>query len=194
MFQKKAVLKIIVLVLFILGFIYCLIPSPKSIDAFPPLPNSLKSDLEGDTIQNPNIAAYFSDFDRKFITNYYKEIYSKKLFFGISLPVIRLNHPPELAYKYIRDQQESTFLEEYIFPLHESLFVNGYEPQIENQMHHNETSYWGDRIDYYGHWYLSKATLRYYPSSIYSRVAVYLGIWATSIWLIILFKKAIKNE
>ena len=44
--------------LFLVGLTYLLIPGPASINDFYLLPGSTKSDLTGDTIQNPNIAAY----------------------------------------------------------------------------------------------------------------------------------------
>ena len=49
-------------VIFLLGLVYLLVPGPSKIEDFPPLPTSTKSALEGDTIQNPNIAAYYSNF------------------------------------------------------------------------------------------------------------------------------------
>lgn len=170
--------------LFLLGLIYVIFPTTSSIDSFRPLPNSTKSSLEGDTIQNPNIAAYFSQFRREFITNFYRSDFEKKLIPGIPLPVIRINHPPEYAYTYIRDQQESTFLEEYVRPLRESLFVNGYEPLIENQIRRREASLIGNNIIYEEKLYPSKTTIRYYPTSPFFRVIVYIGIWISAIALI----------
>lgn len=189
MIMKKIGL-IVVGMVFLLGLVYELLPSPRGITQFPPLPGSTKSQLEGDTIQNPNIAAYFSNFNRAGITAFYKDFFSRQLIKGVPLPVVALNHPPEDAYTYVRDQQESTFLEEYVFPMHESLFVNGYEPMVENIMHNNIRSYEGDRIDYHGIWYLSKATLRYYPSNVLVRTTLYICIWLSGLALFKLYKKA----
>lgn len=176
------------LAVFLIGLFYILLPGPGSIGDFPPLPGSVKSNLEGDTIQNPNISAYFSDYNRAFITNYYKSIFTGKLLFGL-IPATRINHPPEEAYRYVRDQQESTFLEEYVFPLRESIFVNGYEPFIENEIYHAPHSPYGDRVEYQKNWYLSKTTLRFYPSNIFFRIFVYLGIWVSCYLLYKLSKK-----
>lgn len=40
----------------------------------------------------------------------------------------RLNYPPEEAQTLIRDQTKSTFLEEIVHPLRESVYINGFEP------------------------------------------------------------------
>lgn len=177
LFPKARRIRLIMLFVFVLGAIYLLLPGPSSIDDFPGLPNSVKSDLPGDTIQNPNIAAYFADVRRDFITRYYKNIFSRMLFLGLPLPIIALNHPPELAYKYVRDQQESTFLEEYVFLLRESIFVNGYEPSVENQILKKQSSEVGNHVIYNGVMYDAKTTLRFYPSNLSSRLLVYFGIW-----------------
>ena len=185
---KRAIL----IIVFVLGLIYILLPGPSSVFDFPPLPNSIKSDLDGDTWQNPNIAAYFSDFRREEITKFYKSFFSRSIFLGIPLPIISLNRPPEEAYKYVRDQQESTFLEEYVFPLRGSIFVNGYEPRVENDMRGRQESddYIGHFVKYNDKLYVSKTTLRFYPSNIFARVITYLGIWLTLVWF---YKQSLKT-
>lgn len=178
--------------IFLLGLIYIILPGPTKIEDFPPLIPSLKSDLEGDTIQNPNIAAYFSDFQRAEITNFYRFELAKKYFFGLIIPPLKINHPPELAYTYIRDQQESTFLEEYVYPLRESLFVNGYEPTVENAMFNKPSDFVGNHIWYKNEPFYSKTTIRFYPSPLWPRILVYLGIWVAGLILYKLILKIIK--
>lgn len=184
---------------FLLGFIYLIAPGPASIDNFPPIPDSLKSQLEGDTIQNPNIAAYYSDYRRDFITKYYYDRYRSMFLFGKIIPPIVLNHRPESAYQYVRDQQESTFLEEYTYPFRETIFVNGYEPLVQNQMNKHITSEAGnhiivrDKINGTERLYDSKATLRYYPNNTFLRVLIYMGIWLFSIYLYKFFLKAFQE-
>ncbi len=170
-------IKKVVWVVFLLGLIYVAWPGPTSIDDFPPLPSSTKSNLPGDTTQNPNIAAYYSQFDRNYITKYYRSIFEQMPISFLPLPVIRINHRVEEAYGFVRDQQESTFLEEFIHPMRESVFVNGYEPAIENQMNGVPSGFIEDHISIYGNFYASKATLRYYPSSWIWRVLIYLVMW-----------------
>ena len=184
-----------VIAIFFIGLIYMLLPGASSINNLPPLPGSTKSNLEGDTIQNPNIAAYFSDYRRGFITTFYREKFEKNLLFGIRIPSIAINHPPEAAYTYVRDQQESTFLEEYVYPLRESFFVNGYEPLIENRMFNKVDSetdvanFLHDGDSYFN----SKATIRYYPSNIFLRTLNYLLFWIAILGLYKLSIKVIKE-
>ncbi len=183
----------LIIAIFLIGLIYLLYPNPKSITQIPPLPGSTKSNLEGDTIQNPNIAAYFSNYNRAFITNFYKSYFKKTIPPFLNLPLVSLNHPPEEAYKYVRDQQESTFLEEYSYPLRGTLYVNGYEPITANIISHATRSYYGDRVGYQQVYYLSKTTLRYYPTSVVARVLIYFGIWGLGYALARLFMMVIKE-
>lgn len=163
--------KLIFLFFSLILLIYLLIPGPSLIRDFPPLPNSAKSNLEGDTIQIPNISAYFSDNYRSFTTNFYKNNYETQVL--MPLPSIRLNYPPEFAYTAVMDQTRSTYLEEYVYPLRDSLYVNGYEPFYEN----GKPKFWGSiKADEESGRYYNKATLRYYPSSYFVRLIVWLGI------------------
>lgn len=181
--------------IFILGFIYIVLPGPVSIEDFSGLSPSVRSDLPGDTWQNENIAAYYSDFNRDKITKYYKDFFSKTIFFGLPLPMIAINRPPEEAYQYVRDQQESTFLEEYVFPMRESLFVNGYEPKVENDMFPGrERSFVGDHLSYNQTYFNSKATLRFYTSNVLARIMIYLGIWVAIYGIYLISVKLIKEK
>ncbi|MDO8498804.1 MAG: hypothetical protein Q7S44_03390 [bacterium] len=183
-------------VLFILGLVYLIIPGPGSVEDFTPLPNSVRSDLDGDTWQNPNIAAYYADFRRDYVTKFYKDQFTRMHLFGWFLPPLKINHPPEYARSYVRDQQESTFLEEYTYPLRESIFVNGYEPLVENTMNKKAqlAGFVGNHIWYKENPYESKATLRYYPSSVVARTIVYLLIWLSAIWFWKLARRSWKER
>lgn len=163
--------------IFFLGLIYILTPEPGSIDNFPPLSDSIKSTDPGDTYQNPNIAAYYSDFDRDGITNFYKSRYREKFFWGELIPPISINYPPRAAYQYVKDLQDSIFLEEYVYPLHGSIFVNGEVPYLDNEIRKQPHTFLGDRIHINGRFFVSKTTLRYYPSDTIFRFLVYIGIW-----------------
>jgi hypothetical protein len=166
--------RVTLLVVFLLGLVYLLAPGKISINDFAPLPNSIKSQLSGDTYQNPNIAAYFSDYWRADVTHFYYQQASYLNIFGISIPPLFINHPPEEAFQYIRDQQESTYLEEYFYPFRDQFFVNGWEPvDINGKVFRAD---WSPLIydDVHAN---SKATLRFYPSKPIYRVAAYLGMW-----------------
>lgn len=185
--------KIILSAIFIIGLIYIVLPGPSSINDFSPIPNSLKSDEPGDTYQNPNIAAYFSQFTRDDITNYYRNDFRNKYFFGKIIPPISTNRPPKESHIYVKDLQMSTFLEEYLYPLKDSLYVNGYDPRVESQIRNIPVTE-GDRIQIKGEFYKSKTTIRLYPSQWYIRMLVYLGIWCAAILLWKLYKKVLKEE
>lgn len=183
--------KILLGIIFLIGLTYLLWPGPTHTSNFSALPNSLKSEEPGDTYQNPNNAAYFSQLRRKGVTNYYKNEFSYLKIFGITIPPIRTNHPPEEAFIYIRDQQPSTYLEQYSYPLRDALFVNGFEPFSETGK-----PYGMGATDIYinEQYFVSKTTLRYYGSSVTSRIIVYLLIWVGIILLYKLSKKAISEK
>lgn len=197
--KLQAKYRVILGAIFILGLIYLVLPGPTKIEDFPPLEPSLKSTLEGDTIQNPNIAAYFSDFRRYYITDFYKQKFANLHWFGWFFKPLSLNHPPEYAYQYIRDQQESTFLEEYYYPLRESFFVNGYEPLVENKIFKKPSNYQGNHIIYkendFGPELLfdSKTTIRFYHNNILARILVYIGIWIASFAIYRMAIKVVKE-
>jgi hypothetical protein len=182
-------MRIILGVIFFLGLIYLILPGPTRIEDFPPLPNSVKSTEPGDTYQHPNIAAYFSDLWRGDVTGYYyssfNHLYCEKIF-GILpnpicyIPPIRLNHPPEQSFTYIRDQQLTTYLEEYLYPMRESFFVNGYEPY---DMQGVQFDFRSQPLVVNGREYPTKTTIRFYPSNPLYRVLVYIGIWVSMYFL-----------
>lgn len=175
---------------FLIGLIYIFTPGPRKIEDFSPLPGSTKSNEPGDTYQVPNITAYFSDFIREDITNFYREDFRKKFFFGWFLPPVILNYPPHAAMQYVRDMlQDSTFLEEYVYPLRGSIFVAGYDPLIEAYIRNIPPNKFGEYIYINGKYFKSKTTIRYYPAAWYISLLVYLGSWLTVIALYHLIQK-----
>lgn len=131
----------ICLVIFNLAFIaYLIIPVPPIID----LPNSIKSTLPGDTIQLKNVAGFYTNMSRTEVMNFYQSIYSSPF-------LIRLNHPPEKSKEIFRDTMQSYYLEEFVIPFKESIFVNGYEwekdvftkpeKRFQNKLIYNEITY-----------------------------------------------------
>ena len=178
-------------ILFLLGLIYMTLPIPHSIGQFSPLPDSTKSNLPGDTWQNPNIAAYFSNYNRQFVTGFYRQNLASLDLLGKIFPPIRFNHPPEDAYQFIRDQQESTFLEEYTYPLRESLFVNGFQAMLTKD---GQTFSINDYFNEGGKIYSTKTTIRYYPSALWARLVTYLGIWAGAVMLFVMTRRVLKSK
>lgn len=122
----KIIVKIVYIFLSLFFLIYLSLPSLN----FPnPPPYSLQSEEPADK-ETPLRRAYFTNFTRSQILDYYQSQFSIS-FLGLNLPNYRLNYPPEEAKTLIRDQTRSTFLEEIVYPLRESLFVNGFEPKEE---------------------------------------------------------------
>ena len=180
------------LLLVFLGLIYMLVPSPLAISDFDSVPQSLKSNEVGDTVQVPNIAAYFSQLNRAEITKFYTDEFRKKFIFGELIPPIVLNYPPDYAKTYIRDQQMSTFLIEIMYPFKGSLFVNGFEPEIDNKLK-NKTNPLGNKIYIDKKYFNSKATVRYYAAPRHLQVLIYLGICFSIIAMLNIFVKARKQ-
>lgn len=146
-------------------------PSPNSISNFPPLPDSDKSTLEGDTIQIPNVSAYFSNNFREFVIPFYSQSYQKLT--NSPFPPLRLNHPPEYSWIAIKKHTDSTYIEELVYPLRDSLYVNGLEPFDE----YGQPKWWGaTKFEISKNIWLTKVTLRFYPSNILSRIIVWFGI------------------
>lgn len=185
--------RIFIAAVFFLGLIYLLWPGPGSIGDIPPIPNSLKSDEPGDTTQNQNIAAYFSLQKRDVITNFYYDQFHYLNVFGFKIPPIKFNHPVENAQVSVRDQVRSTYLEEYAYPFRDSLFVNGYDKEVWNKLNHIQNDTKNETIEINGEMYSSKTTVRYYHSSIITRIIIYIGVWLLCITLAKVTYKAFKK-
>ncbi|MDP3733008.1 MAG: hypothetical protein Q8Q91_00560, partial [Candidatus Daviesbacteria bacterium] len=119
-------MKKIFLIFSFLLLIYMMWPGLGKIDQFADLPSSEKSKLEGDTIQIPNVSAYFSNNFRDFVVPFYLSNYQNLTKFPF--PPMRLNHPPEFSWTAIKRHTDSTYLEELVYPVRDSLYVNGFEP------------------------------------------------------------------
>ncbi|OGE29002.1 hypothetical protein A2867_03505 [Candidatus Daviesbacteria bacterium RIFCSPHIGHO2_01_FULL_40_11] len=165
--------------------VYMIWPGPSKISDFAPLPSSDKSTLEGDTIQVPNVAGYFSNNFRDFVVPFYSKVYQDLNRFPF--PPLRLNRPPEYSWIAIKKHTDSTYLEELVYPLRDSLFVNGFEPFYSD----GQPKFWGaTKVDVNGHSWYTKTTLRYYPSKTIVRIIVWFGV-ITSIYLLFKLGKKI---
>lgn len=151
--------------------IYMIWPGPSKISDFAALPDSDKSTLEGDTIQIPNVSAYFSDKYREFVVPFYRENYRKNSYF--LFPPLAINHPPEYAWIAIKKHTDATYIEELVYPLRDSLYVNGFEPFYPD----GSDKFWGSaKFEENGQLWFTKTTLRFYSSNIFIRFMVWLGI------------------
>jgi len=181
-------LKGIFVVLTLVLLLYMVWPTgPQDISDFSELPNSTTSDLPGDTWQTPNIAAYFSENYRGFVIPYYINDY--KSFTNFPIDPLRLNYPPEYAFSAIKDQTHATYLEEITYPLRDSVFISGLEPFDEET---KEPRYDGAHmLPFDGEKYETKTILRFYPSPLWARVGVWLGITLSFAMLWVMTKKII---
>lgn len=169
--------------------IYLIWPGPNSIYLFKPLPSSVKSKLDGDVWQVPNIVAFFSNSYRTENVLFYSKDYQQLSRFFFS--PIRINHPPEFAYTAIKPYTDSTYLEEFVYPLRDSLYVNGFEPFYED----GQSKYWGAipfLVD--GTNWQTKTTLRFHPSSVFARIVLWFGISLSIYLLFIMTKRILKND
>jgi len=132
---------------------YLLIPTP----ILKPLPNSVKSNEPGDTVQMKNVTAYYTNLSRTEVINFYKSAYNGPI-------LIRLNHPPELSKTIFRDTMQSYYLEEFCLPFKESLYINGYE--WENDVFTKPEKRIQNKMIYEGREYRTKITLKVIPTFI----------------------------
>lgn len=155
------IMKIILYIIAILFLVYLLLPN----FGFPnPIPESLQSNEPADQ-ETPFRRAYFTDMSRSEVIRYYKnEIESQKIL-SFRIPSILLNYPPEEAQLRIRDQTRSSYLQEVVFPLRESYYINGFEPKEDK-----------DAIFVNGKTWRQKVTIRYVSSRRIYRVFLWIAV------------------
>lgn len=163
-------------------------PAPTNITQFKPLPNSAKSTLSGDTVQIPNVSAYFSNNFRDFVIPFYIKNYQQANFFPF--PPIELNHNPEYSWTVIKKPTDTTYLEEFVYPLRASLYVNGFETHRPDG---TKVFYGAPDLTEDEKLWFTKATLRLYTSNFLVRIIVW-GEIIISILLIFKLSKRIITE
>jgi hypothetical protein len=159
------------LLVFILGLVYLLVPSP----AYPDLTGGARSDEPGDTWQNPDQKGFYTNSDRQFVLHDIQSQFVIKIL-GFPLPSYRLNYRPEEAQTLVRDQLQSYYLEEIIYPLRQSIFVNGWEPKKSPKLAGKPADEIPD-ISLHGVPYDSKVTLRPVNSSAWARILIWTLIF-----------------
>ncbi len=174
----KLAFKFLFFILSLILLFYVLLPTggfPKAI------PGSVQSEEPGDS-EIPSIRrAYFTDYTRQQVLDYYQNEFNKSPFLNIWLPTYRLNYPPEESQTLIRDQTRSTFLEEIVHPFRESIFVNGFEPKVAK-----------DEIWYKGVHYRQKIIIIIYPSNVAVRFILAFGALFLIAVLSLEIKKTLK--
>lgn len=153
---KKLLLSL--LLVFNLAFVYYL---AAPIPTLPPLANSTISQEPGDTVQIPHVSGFYTNQTRQQVINFYKANYT-------GLGRIILNHPPEKAREIIRDTIQTYYLEEFVLPFKETLYVNGFEWQ--NDVFTKPENRVKNKLIYDNKEYFSKVTIRRFPVSLKIRL------------------------
>lgn len=161
-------IKILLLVVLLLGTFYLALPAPKD---FPALPQGVKSIEPGDTGQIANVSAYYTDMSRSEVLAFYTKYFSRSTLWNIPLITYRLNHPPERIREVLRATQQSTFVEEIVHPLRESVFVNGFE--WNNDPFTPPKSREQNIMVVNGKTYQFKITLFYQESKVWQRLIIF---------------------
>lgn len=159
----KKILTTLYIIFCLVGVVYLALPNysfPKA------LPGSLKSQEPAD-LESPLRQGYFTNYTRAEVLAWYGAQFNHAKIFGfdIKLPTPLLNYPPEYAQTLIRDQTSSTFLQEYVHPFRESMYINGFEPKTSN----NEPAFTVG-----GQTWKLKVIVRFVPSNIWIREIVFI--------------------
>ncbi len=144
-------MKIVLALFFTLGSIYLLLPSK----GLPPFPPGVRISIEPADTESPYRKSFYSNLSRSQLMQYYTNQFGRHF-------QIRLNHPPEEAQMLIRDQARSSWLEELVHPLKDSLYINGFFPTKPTE-----------QINVKGVHYDNYVTVRYVPSHPIARVTVF---------------------
>lgn len=178
---------LVVGVIYILGIIYFILPTPVT----PELSNAIRSDEPGDTWQHPEQKGFYTNSNRSQVIGEMQSKFSMKIF-GFSLPSYRLNYRPEESFQMVRDQLNSYYLEEIVYPLRSSMFVNGWEP-IHSPRYAGRPVKEIPMISFKGIPYVSKVTLKPVDSSILARLLIWSLIFPSTFLVYFSLKKSLKN-
>ncbi len=89
--------------------------------------------------------AYFTNALRAEVVEHYRTTMSQGNF-GLIMPTMRFNYPPEEAQSVIRDQTRSSYLEEIVIPFRQSLYINGFEPKEQKDAIIVESRPWKAKV------------------------------------------------
>ena len=170
------------ILIFVIGLIYLTLPTP----ALPDLRDSGRSDEEGDTWQHPDQKGFYSNLTRPEVLQNI-ESQSQLKIFGFTIPSYRLNYPPEEAFAKVRDQTKSNYLEEIVYPLRNSTFVNGWEPKKAPE-NANVDPKEITEISLHGVAYDAKITLRPVDSAVWARLFIWTLLFPTTYLVYLSFK------
>lgn len=174
--------------IYLAGLHYLTLPTPK----LPSLDDSARSDEPGDTVQNPDQAAYYTFRDsRPGILGELQEKFSLSDSLGKRLEY-RLNYRPEEVGEFVRDQLRSYYLEEVIHPLRESLFINVFDPALSPMIDGWKREQ--EKMFLHGQYYPIKVTLRPVYSGETGRVIVWTLIFPAAYLVFLSLGKSLYEE
>lgn len=179
--------RIIIGIIFVLGVVYLCLPTP----ATPDLSIADRSDEPGDTWQHPEQKGFYTNMTRAQVLGEMQSKFVIKLN-GFNLPSYRLNYRPEESYEFVRDQVPSNYLEEIVYPMRDSLFVNGWEPK-NAPINRNIEPKLIPGILYKENYYLSKVTIRPQTSSVVARLLIWTLIFPATFLVYKSIEKTIKD-
>ncbi len=183
----KPAIKVIILFVYLLGIVYLLPATPPTPDLIP----STRSTEEGDTIQHPDQRGFYTNLVRKEALEQMQFKFAFSVL-GQKVPSFRLNYRTEEAFEMVRDQLQSSYLEEIVYPLRDSLFVNGWEPLnapvYANLQREDVPKLFFEKVPYYG-----KVTIKPVTSMLWARLLVWTLIFPSAYLVYFSFKKTLKN-
>lgn len=174
------------LIVYLMGVIYLVQPIPP----LSVLEKATLSNEEGDTWQNPDQRGYYTNLTRSQVLNQIQTKSQIKIF-GWTVPNYRLNYRPEEAHELIRDQLKSNYMEEIVYPLRSSIFVNGWEPK-KSPFYANKPEKEIPDISIYGVPYEAKITLKPNNSTAIARLLIWTTIFPLSFLVYLSTKKSIQ--
>ncbi len=173
--------------IYIIGVVYLVLPTPQT----PDLSSAVRSDEAGDTWQHPDQKGFYTDMTRAQVIREMQSKFVTKIF-NISIPSYRLNYRPEESFEYVRDQVPSNYLEEIVYPMKDSLFVNGWEPKNAPINRNIDPKYIPGNL-FKENYYLSKVTLRPVSSPVYARLLIWTLIFPATYLVFKSLKKSLKD-
>jgi hypothetical protein len=126
---------------------------------FPKPPAGSVQSFEPADVESPLRRGYYTNLNRQEVISHYEKEFNQGFAYAP-----RLNYPPEEAPALIRDQTKSSYLEEIVHPLRESIYINGFTPKEEQYAQYYE-----------GVRYNQKIIIRYIPSNLWIRIAIVTG-------------------
>jgi hypothetical protein len=179
--MKFKIIFILLFVFNIFAVLYLISPTPKLAD----LPNSIKSTEPGDTVQIPNVSAYYTNQTRTEVMNFFKANYN-------GLFRVQLNHPPEKAKTVIKDTIQTYYFEELVLPFKETIYINGFE--WENDVFTKPEKRIQNKLLFEGKEYKAKITIRTFPVSVPKRLISFFLIEAIFISIVLIYKSFLKTS